>query len=146
MALADDAIAATELLTRDGTFSLGEVRQDEANFGNFVFVLTSKAGFCLRFVRDRGDVWCDIRPNGSQGGWYYLNDVLAVLGIDAPAGISDWKKTVAAISGIVKGNMSTLAEALSPNAAPVTIEKVRAYALRRVMGRFGTSNLISDDV
>lgn len=54
MALVDDAIAATELLTRDGTFSLGEVRQDEANFGNFVFVLTSKAGFCLRFVRDRG--------------------------------------------------------------------------------------------
>jgi hypothetical protein len=57
--------AALSDLVQYRGYEIQEINYSEEYFGNFVIKLTKANSFNIRFLRDRGQVWCEIGRNSN---------------------------------------------------------------------------------
>lgn len=109
---------------------IGVSHYDEQSFGN-AFVEVACPEFELRVVRDRCQVFLDIRPVG-QTEWRSLSEVLEFLGHSIP-----WDSTGALLAG-VSGNFGDVAGLMASDldAAGFTeLERLRGVRIERELLR-----------
>jgi hypothetical protein len=70
------AIAPDYAFLLDEGFAVESASEDAREFGNAVVVARGQ-GIRIRFIRERGDLFIDLRTEASP--WYSLNDVLECL-------------------------------------------------------------------
>lgn len=77
---------AVNVLVDQNRFEIKNIHRADNNFGNFTVDLVKKDAFNVRFINDRGQLWCDI---GIGADWVLLSDVLNVLGVNFTYDLSD---------------------------------------------------------
>lgn len=75
-----DILHSLESLTGDGQFQVNVLTIDNRAFGNVLVVLISEL-LEIKFIKDRGFGWCEIRVNRDGLKWHALDDVMLAMGI-----------------------------------------------------------------
>lgn len=133
MNLNDEFIEAVEALTIDGTFHIDRIEYDEKNFGNVLAVLNSKNQVDIRFIKDRGDFWCEV---GQTGEWYFIEDVFTLIGIAFVRKSSDFIDFTTEISALIEKAKPHIFNAFNAKNSKDTQSKIKALATKRAMGMF----------
>lgn len=127
---------AVEKLTRDGTFRIIEMTYDEKNFGNILIRLKSNANFDIRFIRDRGDVWCELGLSKQTQEWFGINDILTIIGIQVVAFGKDLAEVINKTTDIMNQYFPNIDEAFNEKHFPDTRSKLKMLATKRMMRLF----------
>lgn len=122
-------------LIDEGSFSLKKFDFDDKNFGNFCIELTSSKQVNIRFIRDRGTVWCEA---GRDGEWYFIEDVFGLIGIDFVAEKNEVNEYLRYMSGLLIKNSSEVMNVLDAKNIDDTHVKIKKIATERVLGMFKT--------
>ncbi len=121
------------ILTSDGTFHIDRIGYEERNFGNAFVVLNSKNQVDIRFIKDKGDFWCEI---GQTGEWYFIEDVFAFIGVTFVNSSTDFISFTAETATLIKKNIPQIFQAFNTNNSKDTHSKVKALATKRAFGMF----------
>ncbi len=122
-------------LTDEGIFSIKKFDFDEKTFGNFCIELTSGKQVNIRFIRDRGTVWCEA---GRDGEWYFIEDVFRLIGTDFVADKSEVNEFLRYMSGLLVKNISEVMNVLDVKNIDDTHVKIKKIATERALGVFKT--------
>lgn len=122
-------------LTDEGLFSIDKFDFDEKRFGNFCIQLTSSKLVNIRFVRDRGTVWCEA---GRAGEWYFIEDIFRLIGIDFVAEKSEVYEFLRHMSGLLIKHYSEVMSVLDAKNIDDTHVKIKKIATERALGMFKT--------
>jgi len=133
MKVEDMIINALKVLTSDGTFRVDRIEYNEKNFGNVFAVLNSNNQVDIRFVKDRGDFWCEV---GQAGEWYFIEDVFAFIGVTVANKSGDFIDFTAEMSAFIKKNITQIFQAFNANNSKETQSKIKTLAIKRAMGMF----------
>lgn len=120
-------------LTKDGTFQIDHIDYDEKNFGNIIAVLKSKNQLDIRFIRDKGDFWCEI---GQSGQWYFIEDVCVFIGIAFANNSSDIADYIKITADIINANKIRIFEVFDTKNSKNTQAKLKALATQRALKMF----------
>lgn len=111
-------------------FEIQEMHYSEEHFGNFVIDLVKTNSFKIRFIRDRGQVWCEL---GRNSDWMQLEDVLNVIGARFEYDQSDdYCRIIKLISSTIHDRFDLLDKALDDNNCKATIKQVEQMKRNRV--------------
>lgn len=121
--------ALNDLIINYG-YKITKIEYDEKHFGNFIIELFKEGLFKIRFVRDRGQVWCDI---GYNSRWLQLTDILFVIGVKYSHDFKerDYCKSTELISKTIYNNFNSIRESLSEEKAKITIQKIEEIKQKR---------------
>ena len=122
-------------LTNEGLFLIKEFNFDEKNFGNFCIELSSDKQVNIRFIRDRGSVWCEA---GRDGEWYFIEDVLKLIGTDFVVEKSGVNEFLKYMSGLLIKNVSKVMIVFDAKNIEDTRVKIKRIASERALGMFNT--------
>lgn len=122
-------------LTDEGLFSIEKFDFDEKHFGNFCIELTSSKQVNIRFIRDRGTVWCEA---GRADEWYFIEDVFRLLGTDFVAEKSEVNEFLRYMSGLLIKYNSEVINILDAKNIDDTHVKIKKIATERALGMFKT--------
>ncbi|WMJ23170.1 hypothetical protein RBG61_00500 [Paludicola sp. MB14-C6] len=122
-------------LTNKGNFSLQKFDFDEKNFGNFCIALTCNKQVNIRFIRDRGTVWCEA---GRDGEWYLIEDVFRLIGTEFISEKSETIEFLSYMSGILMKNISKVMDVFDANNIADTHVKIKKIATERALEMFKT--------
>ena len=122
-------------LTDKGTFTIKKFDFDEKNFGNFCIELTSNKQVNIRFLRDRGTVWCEV---GREGDWFLVEDVFKLIGIDFVSDKSEVNDFLNYISVLFIKNFSEVMIILDAKNIADTRVKIKKIATERALEMFKT--------
>lgn len=122
-------------LTDEGLFSIKKFDFDEKSFGNFCIDLTSGKQVNIRFIRDRGTVWCEA---GRDGEWYFIEDVFRLIGTDFVAEKSEVNEYLRYMSGLLIKNISEVMNVLDAKNIDDTHVKIKKIATERALGMYKT--------
>lgn len=123
---------AVRELTRDGAFQIAKMTYDEKNFGNALVLLKSGVNFNIRFIKDRGDVWCEVGSSQQTGEWFGIDDVLAIIGVQIELRCTELIKLITKTVGVVKGNFSQINHAFDEKHYLDTRCKIKELAKKRM--------------
>lgn len=119
-------LTALNDLVRYHEFEIQEIRYSEEYFGNFVVNLVKRDFFKVRFLRDRGQMWCEL---GLDSDWMQLEDVLEVVGVRFEYDHNDdYYRNIKLVSGAIHCNFALLDKALGED----TIKRVELIKQKRV--------------
>ncbi len=118
-------------LTDEGLFSVEKFDFDEKNFGNFCIELTSSKQVHIRFLRDRGTVWCEA---GRAGEWYFIEDVFRLIGAEFVAEKSEINEFLRYMSGLLIKYNSEVMNILDAKNIDDTHVKIKKLATERALG------------
>ena len=124
--------ALTELIN-DGTFEIKKIVYDDKNFGNSIVEICSYKNLNIRFVKDKGDVSCEI---GKFGEWYWIDDVFSIIGVKARQIEKDMIDAISNTSAQIKPNLPSVFKVFDEKNISVTKKKLKSVATKRVMGLF----------
>jgi hypothetical protein len=124
---------ALKVLTSDGTFQIDRINYDEKNFGNVFAILNSNNQVDIRFIKDRGDFWCEV---GQGGEWYFIEDVFSLIGVAVANKSSDFIDFTAEMSALIRKNVTQIFQAFNSKNSKDTQSKIKALAIKRAMGMF----------
>lgn len=122
-------------LTDEGIFSIEKFDFDEKHFGNFCIELTSSKQVNIRFIRDRGTVWCEA---GRAGEWYFIEDVFTLIGTDFVVEKSEVNEFLRYMSGLLIKYNSEVMNVLDAKNIDDTHVKIKKIATERALGMFKT--------
>ena len=125
---------ALKVLTSDGTFQIDQINYYEKSFGNAIAVLKSNSRVDARFIKDRGDFWCEI---GQAGDWYFIEDVFSFVGVTGIAKSGDFVDFITETSTIIKKNLTPIFKAFDAKHSKDTKSKIKEMATKRAMEMFG---------
>ncbi|MGB7606758.1 MAG: hypothetical protein WBL93_14905 [Lutisporaceae bacterium] len=131
MNVEDMILNSLKVLTSDGTFRVNRIEYNEKNFGNVFAILNSNNQVDIRFVKDRGDFWCELSQAGE---WYFIEDVFALIGVAVVNKSGDFIDFTAEMSALIKMNITQIFQAFNVNNSKDTQSKVKVLATKRVMG------------
>lgn len=122
-------------LLQRGVLTIGSSAYDEEAFGNAEVVLAGQ-NFYVRLVRDRGDVFADVRSSVSPQ-WRPLERVLRVAGVAGapPEGLL----SVEQAAKLIEGQISALESGFAPGSSAETeraLRRLDADAVKRVEERW----------
>lgn len=117
----------------DGTFRIERIDYDEKNFGNICVLLSSNRQINLRFIKDKGVYWCEV---GQDGEWFYLEDVLTLIGESFSNSSEEFMEFIADIITLIKKNMSQISQPFDENNFLETKIKIKEIATNRAMQMF----------
>ena len=121
--------ALSDLVQYHG-YEIQEINYSEEHFGNFVIKLAKANSFNIRFLRDRGQVWCEI---GRNSNWMQLEDVLTVVGAKFEFDQNDdYCRIIKLISSTIHDWFTLLNKALEDNNCKATIKQVEQMKQNRV--------------
>lgn len=125
---------ALDDLLRYSDFSISGIDYSEKNFGNTYIVLSSVYQVDLRFIRERGVFWCEI---GKAGEWFFLEDILTLLGITELESSSEFMEFAEKVSKLVKRNLSQITNLFTESNFLTTKINIKKIATERAKGMFG---------
>lgn len=128
-----EIIDALEELTRNGIFEIENMVFDEKNFGNMMVLLKSNANFYIRFIRDRGDVWCELGSSEQTREWFGINDIMSIIGLQVEVHGKDLVKVINKTTNIMNQNFPKIDEAFSEEHFPETRNNLKVLATKRMM-------------
>ena len=120
-------------LTNDGTFKIKQLVYDDKNFGNVIVEISSYNNLNIRFVKDRGDISCEL---GKFDEWFWIDDVFSVLGVQTKQIEKDIIDFISNISVQIKQNLPGIFKAFDEYNIKNTKSKIKDIAIKRVMGQF----------
>lgn len=123
-------------LTQDGTFHLKQVVCDDENFGNAMVVL-SRSVFEVKFVYDRGDIWCEILVPCQPPEWFFFEDVMNALGISEQKSGVDFSGTMYVILSLIKKYLKEIEDAFRPESIQRTTQNVQEIVKNRIRRTYG---------
>lgn len=124
---------ALDVLLRDSTFQIDRIDYDEKNFGNIYVVLSSNELIYIRFIKDRGEFWCEI---GNAGEWYFAEDVFAVIDVVYVSKNTDIINYITEIATLIKENILSIIQVFSEKYVKDTQIKIKKLAIKRAMEMF----------
>ena len=130
--------AAFEDLLARGALRIRSSAYDEQAFGNAEVVLEGRH-LLIRLVRDRGDVFADVRPLGASERWRPLERTLQAVGVTCIR--SEGLLSVVEAARLAEGHFDALDIGLSPGRIPETIlrlERLNAEAAKKAEERWTT--------
>lgn len=127
----EDIRNALDVLISDGTFQIDRIDYDERNFGNIYVVLSSNKRIYVRFIKDRGEFWCEI---GHAGEWYFAEDVFTLIGVASVSKNTDLINYIQEMVALIKANITSVFQAFSEKNVKNTQIKIKTLATRRAMG------------
>jgi len=125
-----DAVAE---VTGDGLFEITHIIYDEKNFGNVLVQLKSNAKINVRFIKDRGDVWCEI---GLAEEWFIVEDVLTVIGVQIDSKGKELVEVIAKTTHVIKENFVQIRGAFDKEHLSETTSTLKELATKRMMSLF----------
>lgn len=137
MSIQDDIMRALSDLTQDGLFTVSRVHYDARAFGNVSVELTSPANIKLRIISDRGSIWCEVGIDSAPEKWYWLEDLLPVIGasgVQVDSG-PDLIRALVSISKTVRDNINRIVEAVDREHISTTIRRLDELTCRRKLER-----------
>ena len=120
-------------LIKDGTFIIEQIVYDEKNFGNVIVEISSYKNLNIRFVKDRGDIWCELEKFNE---WFWIDDIFAVLGVQTKQIEKDVIGAISNIAAQIKENLPSIFKAFDEENIKDTKKKIKNVATNRVMGLF----------
>lgn len=130
----DDMIRnALDVLISDGTFQIDRIDYDEKNFGNMYVVLSSNKQVYIRFIKDRGEFWCEI---GHAGEWYFAEDVFTLIGVVCISKNTDIINYITKIAALIKENKPSIFQAFNEKYAKDSQIRIKTLATKRAMRMF----------
>ncbi|NLU51207.1 MAG: hypothetical protein GXX09_12575 [Syntrophomonadaceae bacterium] len=122
--------AALNDLVQYHEFEIRVIQYSEEHFGNFVIELVKRDSFKVRFIRDRGQTWCEL---GCGSDWMQLEDVLEVVGASFEYNQNeDYCQNIKLISSTIYHEFKLLDKALDVNNRADTITKAGQIKQKRV--------------
>ena len=118
-------------LTNDGTFNLERIDYDENNFGNICVLLSSDNNFSIRFIKDKGVFWGEV---GQAGDWYFIEDVLNLLGSSAENKCDMFTDYMSKTSNLIRLNMSLISHAFNSTESQEIQNRIKELATKRALG------------
>ena len=118
-------------LTKDGTFKIEQIVYDEKNFGNVIVEISSYKNLNIRFIKDKGYIWCELSKFQE---WFNADDVFAVLGFQTQQIAKDMIDAISNISAQINGNLISIFEAFDEKNIKETKKKIEKVATKRSMG------------
>lgn len=137
MSIQDDIMRALSDLTQDGLFTVSQVHYDARAFGNVLVELVSPANIKLRIINDRGSTWCEVGIDSAPEKWYWLEDLLTVIGasdVQVDSG-PDLIRALVSISKTVRDNINRIVEAVGKEHISNTIRHLDELTCRRKLER-----------
>lgn len=120
-------------LTHDNDFYISHVKYDEDNFGNISIMLCSTNQIKLRFIKDRGNFWCELSMNDE---WFYIEDIFQIIGIEFIDSSNDFIDFITKTSVSIKYNLQKIIKAFNHNNYKLTIKKIKLLQLNRAQNLF----------
>jgi len=134
--------SAFDGLLQRSVLTISSSAYDEEAFGNAEVVLTGQ-NFHVRLVRDRGDVFADVRSSMSPE-WRPLERVLRAVGAGArPEGLL----SVEQAAKLIEGQFSALESGFAPRSSAETqraLRRLDADAVKRAEERWGSGRKSKD--
>lgn len=127
-------------ITQDGIFLLKKLICDDDNFGNALIVLTNMT-FDLKFVSDRGDVWCEILIPYAPPEWFFLEDVITALGLPPVKHSADFSGNMRVVLDLVKKHKIEIEAAFRPENLQITMQRIQEIVNRRIQSTYGDVQL-----
>jgi hypothetical protein len=119
-----------EKLTRDTEFQTAQIICDNKKFGNILVLLKSSLNIDIRFIKDRGDFWCEI---GQDRDWFFVEDVFLATGISDRFEQSDFFTMATSIMEIIESNKIMISSAFNITNIKGTYEKIKKIAKERFL-------------
>jgi hypothetical protein len=120
--------AVTEL-TNDGEFFIDSIDYNEEAFGNMCVILKSNKQINIRFVRDRGTLFCSL---GYADKWYFIEDVFFVIGEMFLNDRTEFTDYIAKTSSLIKSNIVQIFCAFSDKHIESTLKTFEMLSSKRV--------------
>jgi hypothetical protein len=127
---------AVRILTSGRLFYIEQIIYDKENFGNIDVVLKS-ADINIRFIRDRGDVWCQLGIPDQKKEWFFLEDVLTIIGIQVEPFDNEIFEMMTKLSKIISDNIDLITQAFNKNNFYATRRKLKEMPKGRISDIFG---------
>ena len=126
----DYIINSLHELTNNGLFNIERIEYDEKNFGNTIVLLRTNNQVYIRFVKDRGSVWCEV---GQEGDWYYLEDVLKLYGSTMEIKSVAFHDYIEEVSKLIKLNFSSILRVFTSAESQVLKNRIKEQAIKRAL-------------
>lgn len=121
-------VKALDVLLHNDVFHLEQISYDKQGFGNICVTLNSKELINIRFIKDRGQFYCEI---GYEGEWYLLEDVFAIIGETFEVNKDEFYDFVANVSFLIESNLSHILKIFSPLNVEKTQLKLKEIEITR---------------
>jgi len=124
-------------LTNNGEFYVNKIKLDKKNFGDICVILHSKGEIDIRFIKDKGEYWCEIGKNGE---WFFIEDVLLAIGIKDIRENNGFLDMLDQSSMLIIKNREEIFCKFNPRYYENTRSEIKAIAIKRKMDMFGKIN------
>jgi hypothetical protein len=124
---------ALKELTKSGTFWIDRIDYDEKNFGNVVAVLRSNSQVNVRFIKDKGNFWCELWQSEQ---WYFIEDVCALIGVAFAINSSDFADYTKKTAEMINTNITLIFETFSERNSKVKQVNIQKIAAKRALEMF----------
>lgn len=121
-------------LVSNGSFRVEQFIYDEEAFGNVFILLKSNDIFEVRFIKDRGDYWCQV---GQLGKWYFFEDVATILSMEIMTTNTDYLNFITETLTIIKNNLNLINKAFGTEHSTTTHNKLKNLAKNKAKEMFG---------
>ena len=120
-------------LTNDGIFKIIQIIYDDKNFGNVIVEIGLCENLSIRFIKDRGDINCELKKFDE---WFWIDDVFEVLGVPSKQSKNNIIDAIINILAQIKRNLPSIVKAFNEDNIKDTKSKIKTVATKRVMGTF----------
>jgi hypothetical protein len=120
-------------LTVDSDFNIDRIDYAEKSFGNMYILLKSSKQVNIRFVKDRGTLFCSI---GYANKWYFIEDVFYAIGRTFLNKNTEFTDYIATASSLIKSNIVQIFHAFNDEKLDTTLKKIEISSMKRVAERF----------
>lgn len=136
MNIQEQIYTALKDLTVDGLFQIVQFKYDEDNFGNILIELKSTINVGIRFIKDRGISWCELRLDKE---WYLFEDVSAYFKIEKMNNNGSLIDVITQSSAVLRKNLAKIVEACDSEFIKDIQSRIRDIGMKRAMDIFKSS-------